>query len=108
MTKLTVTGEVFKDIALMVVMNHGFGSNKMVRRFDLYDFSDIDFNLKEVVHAYFFLIENEYIREYTPSYMGKSYSAYNYGQIERKVTKNGTYIGLTAKGWAVANKYLNA
>lgn len=108
MTKLSTAGQVFKDILELVIANHGIGSSKMVKRYDLYEDSSLDFNNREVANAYFYLIENEYIREYTPTVMRTSHLAHEYGKLRATATKNGTYVGLTGKGWSVAHKYLNA
>lgn len=103
MKMLTVRGQLFKDVAEMIVANHGFGSKKMVKRCpDLYDWSALDFNNPDVHEAYYFLIENGWIREYMPMHTGKDRRC-----NDRSTWKFGaTFIGLTEKGWAVANKYI--
>jgi len=103
MTKeLTIKGRFFKEIAHALVEAHGFGTNKMVKRIDLESWQEIGNNPAE----YEEFMEMGYLRTYQTTYCKKSRKAYNYGELEY-CTKD-TWIGLTAKGWAVANRYLNA
>lgn len=132
---MTITGKVFKAYAEAVIAKHGFGSNKMVRE-DSPEFISNEIMRgqrlvskrtwarnslsiteeeaeaaerageegeriwTELKNAEKWLIENGYLREY--SWVAVNAAHHHF------VDRSGDCIGLTAKGWAVANKYLNA
>lgn len=131
---MTTAGSVFSAYAGEIARLYGYGSSKMIKRGDAdyfrsedRRFSDLlmsarradastDIQLddarsaeegraaalagyKAIADAEGWLIDNGYLRLYTRVYR------YNYGIIGRS---GGTdYIGLTAKGWSVAKKYIN-
>ena len=101
---MTVKGIIFKGYAEVISARHGFGSRKMVREYDnkrmmgLLRESDSMDTDREIGEAHRWLLDNGYIRDF--SYVHRmSTRVVRYG--ERK------FIGLTEKGWAVAEKYLN-
>ena len=111
---MTTTGKVFKAYAAAVVDAHGFGSNKMVRRGSpefigteemraqrLIDRGAVEEGthiFREIGEAYKWLMSNGYLREYVAMYEKSHGRRYGFK----------TNVGLTAKGWAVARKYLDA
>lgn len=111
---MTIKGKIFKSYAEEIVKAHGFGSNKMVKHFSTSFFDEqkeeakkLDSDeakmtvLEELWNGEDFLIESGYLRKYQPEWYGWRNRRYgkHYGSV---------YIGLTEKGWAVANKYLEA
>ena len=135
---MTITGQVFKGYAEEIVRRHGFGSNKMISQWDnrrrenlvmrgqrlidkrTHARNKVSIMLAEseaaeasgaegerlwdeIGAADKWLLENGYIREYsfsTHSTVAGTGVLCNF----RHYTK----YGLTAKGWAVARKYLEA
>ena len=113
---MTLTGKIFKAYAEEIVKQHGFGSGKMVRKdepqFLWEEYRKLDQIISwgrgdkeealreysELAAAEKWLLDNGYLKEYTRLYH------VNYGIVGR--TRGTTYIGLTDKGWAVADKYL--
>jgi len=113
---MTTTGKIFKSYAEAIVNAHGFGSKKMVRNWSTKFFEDKKTEVatlinghdddspeskkgmeifEEIWNGQKFLLDNGYIREYQPEWWG------------RKGKQHGSvYIGLTEKGWAIANKYM--
>ena len=130
--ELTLRGKVFAAYANAIVRVHGFGSNKMVaqdtpefirqemskaqrlvnramwakEKFEI-DHDEFEAALaageegkrifREFGEAEDWLIENGWLRKYLWSTRRTYYRGHS-----------GTSIGLTAKGWAVARKYLDA
>ena len=130
---MTVAGKVFKSYAEAIVAKHGFGSNRMVRQ-DSPDYIHREIMRgqrlvdratraeqstgilleeyekamagktegiqiwKELATAEKWLLENGWLRKYDASYTYRKGRAHRIGVS--------TNIGLTAKGWSVANKYL--
>lgn len=130
---MTTAGKVFKAYAAAIVAVHGYGSNKMVRQ-DSPDYisgetvraqrmidramwanesCNIDVDkaeaaraageegkriYREIGEAYKWLLDNGFLREYMATYTTSR--GRRHGLI--------TNVGLTAKGWAVARKYLDA
>ena len=112
---MTITGKVFKGYAEAVIAKHEFGSSKMVGETDnkvmMALLREINFDSsltceeqgkrsQEIGAAQNWLLDNGYLRKYEASWETKRRHSY-------AVTACKDYIGLTAKGWAVANKYLN-
>lgn len=112
---MTLTGKVFKAYAEEILKRHGFGSGKMVKSgeplMDVYTKLDQMISrgngkeealqqYKEMADAEKWLLDNGYLKEYTKSFR------VNYGIVGRN--RINQYIGLTDKGWAVADKYLKA
>lgn len=117
---MTITGQVFKSYAEAIIAQHGFGSNKMVKNWSPNFFTERKAQIAELINNHpddseeskkgmelyeemwngeKFLLDNGYLRQYQPEYMT--------WQNKRRVKKHGSvYIGLTDKGWAVANKYV--
>lgn len=135
---MTITGQVFTGYAEAVIERHGYGSNKMVNQWDnrrrerivmrgqrlvdrctwakesiSMDADKFDAAIAggdegkrlwdEVAAADKYLLENGYIREY-------SFSTHQTvaGTGVLCNFRHYTKYGLTAKGWAVARKYLDA
>lgn len=131
--QLTMRGRIFKAYAEAIVERHGFGSNKMVREYSpeyiqaehmraqrmcdramwAKERFSIDLDeaeaaraageegkriFRETGEAYDWLIDNGYLREYVAIYEKSRGSRYG----------SSTNVGLTAKGWAVARKYIDA
>lgn len=131
--EMTLRGKVFKAYAEAVVARHGFGSNKMVaedspayisaeimraqRMIDRAQWTLQRFEVahdeaemaraadaegkrifREIGEAYKWLCDNGYLREYTAVYVRKRGWVTRYG--------HSVNVGLTAKGWAVAHKYI--
>lgn len=129
--EMTLRGKVFKAYAEAVVARHGFGSNKMVaqnspayisaenmRAQRMIDRAQWTLQKCEVAHdeaevaraadaegkrifremgeAYKWLLDNGYLREYMALY--EKSRGRRYGHCLN--------VGLTAKGWAVAHKYI--
>lgn len=115
---MTTTGKIFKSYAEAIVVKHGFGSNKMVLDWSTDFLKDINQKIKDAGHdtpeqekaldtwkecynGQEFLLKNGYLRKYRPEWNG--------WKGRKPVRRHGSlYIGLTEKGWAVANKYLEA
>ena len=113
---MTITGKVFQSYAQAVIAKHGHGSRKMVKQHDTEYIHHLQFvasrleregkreEASEVYKSFLdaekWLIENGWLREYGWSVYSKSY--------HESASRIGTSIGLTEKGWAVAEKYLNA
>lgn len=132
---MTITGQVFKGYAEAIVARHGFGSNKMVsaeknerrraivmrgqRLVDKRTHARNAISIlladaeaaeesgaegerlwKELAAAENWLVGNGWLRTY-----GAECSR---SRGRRRWTVLVTYYGLTAKGWAVARKYLDA
>lgn len=104
--QLSVKGNVFKGYVEAIIAKHGFGSDKMVGETEnriminlLRESSDED--CIKIGEAQNWLLDNGFIRKYEASWETNRRHRYS-------VTGCKDYIGLTAKGWAVANKYLNA
>lgn len=119
---MTTTGKLFRSYAETIIAKHGFGSNKMVQSWHvpfveshkdevahlINDFAEGSEESKrgvalmnELWDRQEFLLNNGYLRRYQPEYMG--------WKGKRRVVRHGSvYIGLTEKGWAVANRYLEA
>ena len=128
---MTLRGKIFKAYAEAVVARHGFGSNKMVaqnspayisaenmRAQRMIDRAQWTLQKGEVAHdeaevaraadaygkrifremgeAYKWLLDNGYLREYMALYEKSRGRRYGHS----------LNVGLTAKGWAVAHKYL--
>lgn len=131
--EMTMRGKIFKAYAESIVERHGFGSNKMVREHspeyiraegvraqrmcDRAMWAKEQFSIdldeaeaaraageegkrlfREMGEAYKWLIDNGYLRRYVAIYEKSRGSMYG----------SSTNVGLTAKGWAVARKYINA
>lgn len=132
---MTLKGQIFKGYAQEIVNRHGFGSNKMVAKNSpdfvkgqimkgqrlmnkwtwAHDSVNIDLSAceeaeqckeeclkiwSEIEEAHKWLLDNGYIRKYDWSVCKRKYHT--------SPSRVGTSIGLTAKGWSVAQKYLNA
>ena len=104
---MTLTGKVFKGYAEAVVSAHGFGSNKMVKEtanrimIGLLRESESIEQDQEIGKAQDWLLANGYIRKYIHEMETSKRHRYT-------VTARVEYIGLTDKGWAVAEKYMKA
>lgn len=129
--EMTLRGKVFKAYAEAVVARHGFGSNKMVAQnspayisaenmraqrmidraqwtlqkcevaqdeADVARAADAEGKriFREMGEAYKWLLDNGYLREYMALYEKSRGRRYGHS----------LNVGLTAKGWAVAHKYL--
>lgn len=110
---MTITGKIFKSYAEAIIAKHGFGSNKMVLDWSTGFLKNVNqsyssflpkddpqnvkaFEMwKKCYVGQKFLLDNGYIREYRPTW--KTRRGSGHGSL---------YIGLTEKGWAVANRYL--
>ena len=98
---MTEKGKIFKGYASDIVYKYGFGSNKMVTISpDMFTTANI-FEAEKLRDE---LISEGYLREYstvhTSSHGSKGFKRYS--------TMGYHWIGLTEKGWAVANRYLEA
>ena len=115
---MTITGKIFKSYAEAIIAKHGFGSNKMVLDWSTDFLKGINQKIRdagrdtpeqekaldtwsECCDGQEFLLKNGYMRTYRPEWNG--------WKGRKPVRRRGSlYIGLTEKGWAVANKYLEA
>ena len=130
---MTTAGMIFKGYVEAIVERYGFGSNKMVHEWDNKRRDAMDTKAQDLVTrakwaqesfsiaadeleaalagkqeglriwdemgtAEKWLFDNGYLREYTATYTRR------YGR--RFGTSHN--VGITAKGWAVADKYLKA
>ncbi len=113
---MTITGKVFKGYVEAIIAKHGFGSNKMVLdwstdflkginqtiRLAGKDTPEQDEALKvweECYDGQNFLLKEGYLRTYRPTYNG--------WKGRKPVRRRGSlYVGLTDKGWKVANLYV--
>ena len=135
LTAMTTTGKVFKAYAEKIVSKHGFGSNKMVaqgspdfisnaimrgqRLIDKGRHAENSTGMyleefeaalagkeegyriwDELSTAEEWLLENGYLRKYNWATYNQSYHI--------SFSRCGVSIGLTDKGWAVAQKYLDS
>ena len=104
---MTVKGQVFKGYVEAIINKHEFGTSKMVSEtenkamMNLLRNSDSMDTDREIGEAQNWLIDNGYLQKYGASFETNKRHLYT-------VTACKDYIGLTTKGWTVANKYLNA
>lgn len=112
---MTTTGKIFKSYVEAIMKKHGFGSNKMVLDWSCDFLKGVNQSLssfvpkddpqntkafelwKECYCGQRFLLNEGYLREYRPTW-----------KTRRGSGQGSLYIGLTDKGWAIADKYLNA
>lgn len=94
---MTIKGQLFKAYAEQIAYQNGFGSNKMT---NIEPDTMLGFDCKEAEQLRKELIDAGYLREYT------SIRKVNHGWCSHRVTYGVAWTGLTAKGWAVAPKYL--
>ena len=119
---MTTAGKIFKGYAEAIIAQHGFGSNKMVKDWDIPFIMDQKEEVADLINNHpedseeskkgmdifnsiwegeKFLIDNGYLRKYQPEFWG--------WRNRRRVKMHGSvYVGLTQKGWGVANLYINA
>ena len=117
---MTVTGKIFKSYAEAIIAQHGFGSKKMIRNWSTDFFTERKAEVETLINGHAddspeskkglelyeemwngekFLLDNGYLRQYQPEWWG--------WKNRRYVKHHGSvYIGLTEKGWAIANKYV--
>ena len=104
---MTIKGQIFKGYAEAIIAKHSFGSNKMVgetdnkRMMQMLRESDSYETDQKIGEAHNWLLNNGFIRKYEASFETDKRHRY-------AVTACKDYIGLTAKGWKIANLYLNA
>ena len=112
---MTTTGKVFKGYAEAIIAKHGFGSNKMVLDWSTDFLRGVNQTIRkagkdtpeqeealkvweECYDGQEFLLKNGYLRTYRPEWSG--------WHGRKQVRRRGSlYVGLTEKGWQVANLY---
>lgn len=132
--EMTMRGKVFKAYAEAVIARHGFGSNKMVAEGTpdfiekatlraqrlinearwaegsiSIDDAEAEASIaggeegkrifEELANAETWLVENGWLRKY-------DWATYR-AKYHRSAARYGTSVGITAKGWAVAHKYID-
>lgn len=98
---MTQKGKIFKGYVEQIIAHHEFGSNKMVDLSPDY-FCDLDtYEAGKLLRE---LIAEGYLRDHhtkkTFSHGSKGFKQYDTCYFH--------WIGITEKGWAIANRYLNA
>lgn len=99
--QLSEKGKIFKGYVEQILAHHEFGSMKMVSLEPDYW---TDLSNEEAWKLVDELIAAGYMRKY---YTQRTFHRGSKG-FRRSYTTGYVWIGLTAKGWSVANKYLNA
>ncbi len=101
---MTEIGATFASIAETVNRLHGFGSNKTTTGYTLYEHDNYapgryDTEKAELLDR---LVEMGYLRKFiTQPYLNNKTRNWRYRFVVKDVR-----FGLTAKGWGVANKYI--
>lgn len=118
---MTTAGKIFKAYAEAIVKKHGFGSSKMVKTEDARWLSSEMTKLSQMIawdqdkeaakkalndlgEAGKWLIQNGWLRKRDAQCSRST----RYGSYVKHYTVTVEYYGLTEKGWAVAQKYLEA
>lgn len=98
---MTTRGYAFQDIANSIVIRHGYGSNRSIELFERA--MKPSCGCKYTIEDVNWLVDNGWL--YRKSVYGTtrgSKQSKSYWQASWH-----HYYGITSKGWAVANKYLN-
>ena len=98
---MTEKGKIFRGYAEQIIAHHGFGSNKMVALQPDYWTSLDNAEAWKMVDE---LISAGYLRKH---YTERT-TTHKYGFTVKQDTFGRDWIGLTEKGWSVAQKYLDA
>lgn len=103
---MTELGKTFASIACDILRLHGMDSNKMITGYTLYEF--LNYEVSEYERGTAGLLEQlvamGYLRKFVgPIYLNNKGRNWRYRSNVRNVK-----FGLTAKGWAVAERYIAA